>query len=156
MNEITLHYSLNGKERTDQVEADTSLLTFLRDRLGLKGTKCGCEIGECGACTVLFNGEAVNSCLLLAAQIQGAEIWTVEGAETKELLAKLQQAFIDEHAVQCGYCTPGMLLSAAALLEKNPRPTEEDIRRAISGNLCRCTGYIPIIRAIEKVARQEV
>ncbi len=152
MERVKIDFTLNGRAQKAEVKPDQTLLAFLREELGLTGTKCGCEIGECGACTVLINGEAVNSCLVLAAQIHNYEIWTVEGANKNDRLQLLEKAFIAEHAVQCGYCTPGMLLAAAALLEKTAHPTEKEIRRAISGNLCRCTGYIPIIKAVEKVA----
>ena len=114
--------------------------TLLRDELGLTGTKCGCEVGECGACTVLMNGKAVNSCLVLAPQIDGQEILTVEGLADGDKLHPLQESFLDHDAVHCGFCTPGMLMSAKGLLDENPYPTEEEIRLAISGNLCRCTG----------------
>ena len=116
------------------------------------GTKCGCEIGECGACTVLLDGEPVNSCLVLAPQIDGREVLTVEGLAQDGKLHPLQESFLDHDAVHCGFCTPGMLLSAKALLDWNPRPTETEIRTAISGNLCRCTGYQQIVQAIEKAA----
>jgi carbon-monoxide dehydrogenase small subunit len=121
--------------------------------LGLLGTKCGCEIGACGACTVLLDGEPVNSCLVLAPQINGREVMTVEGLAQNGKLHPLQASFLDHDAVHCGFCTPGMLLSAKALLDWNPRPTETEIRTAISGNLCRCTGYQQIVQAIEEAAK---
>lgn len=129
-----------------------TLLELLRDELGLTGTKCGCEVGECGACTVLLDGEAVNSCLVLAPQIDGREVVTVEGLMKDEKLDPLQESFMDHDAVHCGFCTPGMLLSARALLNKNPDPDETEIRTAISGNLCRCTGYVQIVEAIKNVS----
>ncbi|MCL4460077.1 MAG: (2Fe-2S)-binding protein [Chloroflexi bacterium] len=131
-----------------------TLLSFLRDQMGLTGTKEGCGRGDCGACTVLIDGRNVNSCLMLAAEIDGCEVTTIEGLGTPEKLHPLQQSFIEEGAVQCGYCIPGMLMSAAALLRENRRPTREEIQVGISGNLCRCTGYIKIIDAIEKAAKQ--
>jgi carbon-monoxide dehydrogenase small subunit len=150
----TIAFVLNGVERTDTVGAADLLVDFIRDGLGLTGTKVGCGIGECGACTVLLDGEPVNACLVLAATIDGKVLTTVEGLATGEL-SGLQKAFVEEGAVQCGYCTPGMLLSAKALLDKNPAPTEAEIRKAVSGNLCRCTGYEKILRAVEKAARSQ-
>jgi carbon-monoxide dehydrogenase small subunit len=144
-------FVLNGKEYNESVETTELLVDFLRDGLGLTGTKIGCGIGECGACTVLVDGEPTNSCLVLAVTVEGKTLTTVEGLADGELSA-LQQTFVESGAVQCGYCTPGMLLSAKALLDKNPVPTEEEIRKAISGNLCRCTGYEKIVRAVEKAA----
>jgi len=130
-----------------------TLLQMLRERLALTGTKNGCEAGECGACTVLMNGEPVNSCLVLAAEADGAEIVTVEGLAHDDQLDVVQQSFIEEGAVQCGFCTPGVLISARALLDRNPSPTEEEIREALVGNLCRCTGYTRIVRAVQQAAR---
>jgi carbon-monoxide dehydrogenase small subunit len=131
-----------------------TLLDVLREHLGMTGTKRGCEIGECGSCTVLLNGQAVNSCTVLALQAQGQKVETVEGLGKDGELSSLQQSFVEEHAVQCGFCTPGMLMSSTALLRDNKNPSEEDIRRAISGNLCRCTGYMPIIKAIKKESKR--
>jgi carbon-monoxide dehydrogenase small subunit len=133
-----------------EIKPNLTLLTLLRDALGLTGTKCGCEIGECGACTVLMNGKAVNSCLVLAPQIDGQEIQTVEGLAMGNQLDPLQESFLDHDAVHCGFCTPGMLMSAKDLLDHHPMPTEEEIRTAISGNLCRCSGYQQIVDAIQK------
>jgi len=127
------------------------LLDVLRDRLDLTGTKEGCGIGECGACTVIMNGEAVCSCLVLAAQAQDAIIETVENLEHEQVLSNLQTAFLRHGAIQCGFCTPGMLMSAKALFDRNPHPTEHDIKKALEGNLCRCTGYIPIMNAMKDV-----
>ncbi len=149
----TISFVVNGRQYCEAVETTELLVDFIRDRLGLTGTKVGCGIGECGACTVLLDGEPVNACLVLAVTVDGRALTTVEGLADGELTV-LQKAFIDAGAVQCGYCTPGMLLSAKALLDKNPLPTESDIRRAISGNLCRCTGYERIVRAVEQAARQ--
>jgi len=131
------------------------LLDLLRDELRLTGTKEGCGIGECGACTVILDGKAVNSCLVLAGRCDGSEIITIEGLARDGALHPLQQSFIDHGAVQCGFCTPGMILSAKALLDENQRPTEKDIRVAIAGNLCRCTGYKQIVQAIQTVADRE-
>jgi xanthine dehydrogenase iron-sulfur cluster and FAD-binding subunit A len=145
--------TINGRSQNLSIPANRTLLDLLRDQLGLLGTKCGCEIGECGACTVLLDGEPVNSCLVLAPQINGREVVTVEGLARNGKLHSLQESFLDHDAVHCGFCTPGMLLSAKALLDWNPRPTETEIRTAISGNLCRCTGYQQIVQAIAKAAR---
>jgi len=139
---------VNGAIYQVYVEPWETLLDVLREEIGLTGVKSGCEEGDCGACTVLVNGKAVNSCLMLAPQAQGKEIITIEGLDGEEGLHPLQQAFVDHFAVQCGFCTPGMILSAKALLDKNPHPTEEEVRVALSGNLCRCTGYIKIVEAV--------
>jgi len=145
--------TINGRSHTLTTPANRTLLDLLRDQLGLLGTKCGCEIGECGACTVLLDGEPVNSCLVLAPQIHGREVVTVEGLAQDGKLHPLQESFLDHDAAHCGFCTPGMLMSAKALLDWNPQPTETEIRTAISGNLCRCTGYQQIVQAIAKAAR---
>ena len=152
MSRITLEFTVNGDKRSLSISPETTLLEVLREDIGLTGTKEGCGKGECGACTVLIDGKAVVSCLTLAAQAQGREILTIEGIAKNGILDPIQQAFVDEGAIQCGYCTPGMVLSAKALLLKNTDPTEEEIKVAISGNLCRCTGYTKIIRAIKKAA----
>ncbi len=149
MNKIEIRFVLNGKEVDIAVDPEATLLYLLREELFLTGTKEGCGSGECGACTVLMDGIAVNSCLVLVPQINGTEIITIEALELDGKLDRLQQSFIDHHAVQCGFCTPGMLMSAKALLLKNPSPTQEEIRIALSGNLCRCTGYQNIIAAVE-------
>ncbi len=150
---ITLRFILNGEEVTlCDVDPTITLLQLLRDTLGLTGTKKGCGVGECGACTVILDGEAVNSCLVLAGQVNGAQVLTVEGLAKNGGLDRLQQAFIDHHAVQCGFCTSGMLMSAKALLLKNPHPSEEEIKTALSGNLCRCTGYNSIVCAVQHAA----
>jgi len=143
---------VNGEPRTIAAEPHHTLLEVLREELDLTGTKHGCELGECGACTVLVDGVPVLSCLTLPALLGDAEVTTVEGLATGERLDPLQTAFAEEGAAQCGYCTPGMLMSAKALLDQTPRPTREQIARAISGNLCRCTGYTAIYEAIEKAA----
>jgi carbon-monoxide dehydrogenase small subunit len=143
---------INGKEVHVQVPPNMTLLEFLREELGLTGTKCGCEIGECGACTVLMDGRPVNSCLVLAPQIEGAQIMTVEGLASGEKLHPLQESFLDHDAAHCGFCTPGMLMTATALLNEVPSPDEETVRTAISGNLCRCTGYTQIVEAIRDAA----
>lgn len=147
-----ISFTLNGKAVTAEVEDDELLLTALRERFGLKSVKEACSIGECGACTVLIDGEPHYACLTLAARAEGRDIKTVEFLGEPEELHPLQKSFIRHGAVQCGYCTPGMLLVAYSLLRKNPHPTEDQIRRALSGNLCRCTGYIQIVEAIKNAA----
>ncbi|MBN1120935.1 MAG: (2Fe-2S)-binding protein [Anaerolineae bacterium] len=153
VHEIT--FTLNGMAQSGMVQSHTTLLTFLREGLGLTGTKNGCATGECGACVVLMNGEPVNSCLVLAVEIDGAEIVTVEGLAQDGQLEPLQQAFIDHTGTQCGYCTPGVLISARALLNRNPSPSEDEIKDALRGNLCRCTGYKRIIEAVKMAAEKE-
>jgi len=145
--------SINGASKRWSIRAGETLLSVLR-REGYLSVKCGCGTGDCGACTVLYNGRAVNSCLLLAAKAEGAEIRTVEGLAAGDRLHPIQEAFIDEGAVQCGYCTPGAVLSAFALLSRNPSPTEGEIREALSGNLCRCTGYVKQVRAVQTAAER--
>jgi len=152
---IGITLNVNGKDYPLEVKPNEILLNVLRDRLGLMGTKYGCGIGECGACTVLLDGKAVLSCQTLAFTAEGKRITTIEGLEQDGELDPLQQAFIDEGAVQCGYCTPGMILSAKALLDEKPDPSTEEIKQAIRGNLCRCTGYTNIVRAI-KTASVEI
>ena len=146
---IAITLNVNGKDYPLEVKPNEILLNVLRDRLGLMGTKYGCGIGECGACTVLLEGKAILSCQTLAFTVNGKRITTIEGLEQGGELDPLQQAFIDEGAVQCGYCTPGMILSAKALLDVKPDPTTEEIKQAIRGNLCRCTGYTNIVRAVK-------
>jgi aerobic-type carbon monoxide dehydrogenase small subunit (CoxS/CutS family) len=143
-----LTMTLNGEEVTVEVKPSTLLVEVLRDQLELTGTKVACGEGECGACTVLLDGQPVNSCLVPALKAQGREVLTVEGLAPLGELHPLQKAFVEHGAVQCGYCTPGMLMSAKALLDHNPSPTEDEVRLAISGNLCRCTGYAKIVEAI--------
>ena len=150
MHAITV--TVNGTVEYLDVLDNMTLLHMLREKLALTGTKNGCGAGECGACTVLMNGEPVNSCLVLAVEADGAEIVTVEGLAGDNQLDVVQQAFVDEGGVQCGFCTPGMLITARALLDRNPNPTEQQIREALVGNLCRCTGYTRIVRAIQKAA----
>ena len=147
-----LRMTLNGRDVQIEVPASATLASVLRGLFGLTGTKIGCEEGECGACTVLVDGQPVNSCIYPALKTSGRRVLTIEGLAQGETLHPLQKAFIEHGAVQCGYCTPGILLTAVALLEQNPNPTETEIRRAISGNLCRCTGYLKIVQAIQAVA----
>ena len=144
---------MNGSREVVQVASNETLLALLRDRLGLTGTKNGCSAGECGACTVLMDSEPVNACLVLAVEADGAEIVTVEGLANDSQLDPLQQALIDHSGVQCGFCTPGVLISARALLSRNPHPSEDDIKNALRGNLCRCTGYVRIIDAVKAAAK---
>jgi len=144
---------VNGEEIEYDVDARRLLVHFLRDDLDLTGTHVGCDTGNCGACSILFNGVLVKSCMLLAIQADGATIETVEGMSSDGELTPLQQAFSDHHALQCGYCTPGMLMSATYLLRHNPSPTDDEIRKAIQGNICRCTGYVNIVEAIKAVAQ---
>ncbi|MCL5265358.1 MAG: (2Fe-2S)-binding protein [Chloroflexi bacterium] len=152
---IDVAFNVNGEEYQLSVEPHRTLLEVLRNELDLTGTKEGCSEGECGACTVLVDGIPVNSCLFLAATANGKQITTIEGLVKNGELHPLQQAFIDQGAVQCGYCTPGMLLTAKALLDIDPAPSDVEIKRAIAGNVCRCTGYVKIIEAI-KVAGQQI
>lgn len=152
---MLLEFIVNGRGHKLEVDARARLLDVLRDKLGLTGAKEGCGEGECGACTVIINGLAINSCLVLAPQAHGKEILTVESLEQDGELDRLQKAFIDNGAVQCGYCTPGMLMSCKALLMQNPNPTEEEIKKAIEGNLCRCTGYTKIVRAVKEVVEEK-
>lgn len=152
---VILKFILNGKPVNIEVPPHWTLLRLLREKLGLTGTKEGCGIGECGACTVLMDGKSVNSCLVFATKVEGRHIDTVEGLGSQDGLHPLQQSFMDHGAVQCGFCTPGILMSAKALLKGNPRPTREEIKEAISGHLCRCTGYQQIIEAIEAVGNKE-
>ena len=148
--------TVNGEQIDYDVEARRLLVHFLRDDLDLTGTHVGCDTGNCGACSVLVNGKLVKSCMLLAIQADGASIETVESLSADGELTPLQQAFSDHHALQCGYCTPGMLMSATALLRANPSPAEGEIRKAINGNICRCTGYVNIVKAIQAASGQAV
>lgn len=144
-----ISFLLNGEVQELEVQDHWSLLHLLREELGLTGTKEGCGSGECGACTVLVDGKAVNSCLYLAVEVEGKEVLTIEGLAAPDgTLHPLQRAFVEQGAIQCGFCTPGMIMSAKALLDENPSPTEEEIRHALAGNLCRCTGYLHILRAV--------
>jgi carbon-monoxide dehydrogenase small subunit len=151
MEKMEINFILNGKPICISVDPSITLLYLLREELSLTGTKYGCGSGECGACTVLLDGSAVNACLVLAGQINNTSIITIEALEHDGQLDRLQQSFIENHAVQCGFCTPGMLMSAKALLLNNPHPTDYDIKRALSGNLCRCTGYQNIIIAVKNL-----
>jgi carbon-monoxide dehydrogenase small subunit len=150
-----LTMNVNDREVTVDIQADELLVDVLRDRLGLIGTKVGCNEGECGACTVIMDGEAVLACLIPALRAQGRHLTTIEGLSEGETLHPLQQAFVDHGAVQCGYCIPGFIMSAKALLDRTQHPTRDEIKEAIAGNLCRCTGYVKIIEAIEDVANQD-
>jgi len=149
VNSVKVSFLINGKKREVEIRPNISLLELLRDHLNLTGTKRGCEVGECGACTVLLNGRAVNSCLVLAPQINGKTIETIEGLGTESSLHPLQKAFVDRGAVQCGFCTPGMLMSLKALYDVRAAVNRDDIKEAISGNLCRCTGYQQVVEAVD-------
>lgn len=146
--------TINGSPEVLSVPSNMTLLEMLRDELALTGTKNGCEAGECGACTVLLDGEPVNACMVLAIEADGRSVTTVEGLAPDGQLTPLQEAFVAHNAVQCGFCTPGMLISTHALLERNPDPTDEEIKEALVGNLCRCTGYLRIIEAVRTAAAQ--
>jgi aerobic carbon-monoxide dehydrogenase small subunit len=152
MKDKTIKVDVNGDLYEREVEARRLLVHFIRDDLDLTGTHVGCDTGNCGACTVLYNDDAIKSCMMLAIQADGASIETVEGLARDGELHPLQEAFSESHALQCGYCTPGMLMSAKYLLDSNPSPSEQEIRKAIQGNICRCTGYVNIVEAIEKAA----
>jgi len=154
MEERKIHFKVNGNPVEVSVKSNMTLADLLRTKLSLTGTKKGCERGNCGACTVVMNGKAVLSCLVLAPRADGADILTVEGLGTSTNLHPLQQAFIDRGAIQCGFCIPGMFMSAKALLDENPKPTREDVKKAIAGNLCRCTGYTRQIDAILDAAQK--
>ena len=151
---MKISLTVNGEKRALDVKPETRLLDLIRDDLGLTGTKEGCGKGECGACTVIMNNKVVASCLVLAAQADGAEIKTIEGLGGKDKLHPLQQAFIEKGAVQCGFCIPGMIMSSKKLLDENINPSEEDIKRGLSGNICRCTGYVKIIDAVKEAAHK--
>lgn len=153
MEKIEVKMVVNGKPISVNVKPYARLLDVIREELGLTGTKEGCGVGECGACTVIVDNKSVNSCLTLAASMEGKHITTIEGLMENEKLHPIQQAFIDHHALQCGFCTPGLILSTKALLDNNPNPTREEIKTGISGNLCRCTGYEQIIQAVEDVSK---
>jgi carbon-monoxide dehydrogenase small subunit len=146
---VRIRINLNGTWREDEVEPRLLLVHYLRDVAGLTGTHIGCETSICGACTVLLNGEAVKACTMLAAQADGAELVTIEGLATDSQLHPLQKGFWEEHGLQCGFCTPGMILAAYQLLSRNPHPSHEEIRRGLEGNLCRCTGYQHIVKAVD-------
>jgi carbon-monoxide dehydrogenase small subunit len=150
---VGVHMTVNGEAHEGSVEPRLLLVHYLRDRLGLTGTHVGCDTTNCGACTVHLNGEAVKSCTVLAVQADGAEVTTIEGMATDGKLHPLQEAFWNKHGLQCGYCTPGMIMAAADLLERNPDPSEEEVRHGLEGNLCRCTGYHNIVQAVLEAAR---
>jgi len=150
MKDILLRFTLNGKPMEITTQPNKRMLDVLRGDLSLTGTKEGCAVGECGACTVILNGEPVASCLVAAGQMQGAEVLTIEGMSETLIGSVLQDCFVEGDAVQCGFCTPGFIMTAYALLLKNPHPTRAEIREAVAGNICRCTGYIPIVNAIEQ------
>jgi aerobic carbon-monoxide dehydrogenase small subunit len=154
VSEHTIAVTVNGEQYEREVEARQLLVHFIRDDLDLTGTHVGCDTGNCGACTILLNGTTVKSCMLLAPQADGAEITTVEGLAPDGELTPLQQAFSVHHGLQCGYCTPGMLISATYLLSRAQKPTDEEIRRGIQGNICRCTGYVNIVKAIRAASGQ--
>jgi aerobic carbon-monoxide dehydrogenase small subunit len=148
----TVSVTVNGKQYSNEVEPRLLLVHYLRDVLGLTGTHVGCDTSQCGACTILFNGDAVKSCTVLAVQADGAEITTIEGLAKDGELHPLQEGFWEMHGLQCGYCTPGMIMTAVDLLKRNPSPNEEEIRKGIEGNLCRCTGYHNIVKSIQYAA----
>lgn len=150
MTQITV--TVNGKPYTNEVEGRTLLVHYLREQLNLTGTHIGCDTSQCGACVVLMNGESVKSCTILAVQANGAEVTTVEGLAKNGQLHPLQEGFWERHGLQCGYCTPGMIMSAYDLLQQNPNPTDDDIRHGLEGNLCRCTGYENIVRSVQYAA----
>ncbi len=150
-----LRLRVNGETQEVATEVNKTLLEVLREDMNLTGTKHGCEVGECGTCTVLINGEPVLSCLVLGVEAEGTEIMTIEGLKDRDRPHPLQKAFADLSAAQCGYCTPGVLLTAKAFLDRHPRPTREEIREALAGNLCRCTGYSKILDAVELVAKEK-
>jgi carbon-monoxide dehydrogenase small subunit len=151
---VRVQATVNGERRESEVEPRTLLVHWLREELGLTGTHVGCDTSTCGACTVHLNGDAVKSCTVLAVQADGAEVTTIEGMGGERALHPLQEAFWEHHGVQCGYCTPGMIMAAADLLARNPDPSEHDIRDALAGNLCRCTGYQNIVKAVQAAAGQ--
>jgi len=149
---VSIELEVNKIRYKKTIRASMTLLDFLREELGLKGTKRGCDSGQCGACTIIMDGKTMNACLVLAIQADGKEILTIEGLSSGGRLHPLQEAFVEEGAVQCGFCVPGMILSAKALLDEKKDPSEGEIREALSGNLCRCTGYVKIINAVQKAA----
>ena len=154
MKKITLHFILNEEPVSLEIDENARLLDVIRDVAGLTGTKEGCGVGECGACTVILEGEALDSCIVLAASVEGKHVTTVEGLAKNGKLDPVQQAVLDHHALQCGFCTPGFLMSAKALLDKKPNPTRDEIKTAIAGNLCRCTGYQQLVEAFEDAAKE--
>ena len=154
---VEISVSVNGTQRTSEVEARTLLVYYLRDELGLTGTNVGCDTSSCGACTVHVNGESVKSCTMLAVQADGENVTTIEGlAHSSDELHPMQESFREHHGLQCGYCTPGMVMAACSLLDENPRPSEADVREGLEGNLCRCTGYHNIVKAVLACSGQDV
>ena len=153
---VRVTMTVNGAEKSAEVEPRLLLVHFLRETLGMTGTHVGCDTSNCGACTVHLNGEAVKSCTVLAAQAEGHEVTTIEGIGSESDLHPVQEGFWEHHGLQCGYCTPGMIMAGADLIAKNPSPTEEEVREALAGNLCRCTGYHNIVKAVLSAAGQEV
>jgi carbon-monoxide dehydrogenase small subunit len=151
----TIHVTVNGRLYEEEVEPRQLLVHFLRENLGFTGAHVGCVVGECGACSVLLDGQVVKSCLLLAVQADGREITTVEGLAKNGELNPMQEAFVKNYAFQCGYCTPGMVITSYALLQRNPDPSDEEIRKALAGNLCMCTGYVQIVDAVKEAAKQQ-
>jgi carbon-monoxide dehydrogenase small subunit len=149
---VTVTMTVNGKEYTSDVEPRTLLVHFIRENLGLTGTHVGCDTSSCGACTIHMNGSSVKSCTILAVQADGAEITTIEGLGTADNLHPMQEGFWEMHGLQCGYCTPGMIMAGVSLLKRNPNPSEEEIRHALEGNICRCTGYQNIVKSIQWAA----
>jgi len=154
MSKHAIHVTINGTSYEDTVDSRTLLVHWIRDGLQLTGTHIGCDTSSCGACTVLVDGKSTKSCTMFAVQADGREIMTVEGLEQNDKLHPIQEGFHEEHALQCGYCTPGMMIAGIALLQRNPHPSEQEIRVAISGNLCRCTGYVNIVKAIQYAAEK--
>ncbi len=154
MSTHTITVTVNGERESLSVPSNMTLLQMLRERLALTGTKNGCSAGECGACTVLVNGEPVNSCMVLAVEADGADVVTVEGLADDGRLTPLQESFMEHNAVQCGFCTPGMIISAHALLKRNPHPSKDEVKEALTGNLCRCTGYLRIVDAVHDAAEK--
>lgn len=153
---MSIHFTVNGTQYTRDVDARMLLVRFIREELNLTGTHFGCDTGHCGSCSIMVNGKVIKSCMMLAVQADGAEIQTVEGlAHPDGTLSPVQEAFSKHHALQCGFCTPGMIMATKYLLETNPHPSEDEIRRGIKGNLCRCTGYVNIVRAIQSLASEE-
>jgi len=151
---IDIDLTINGERHALSVAAETTLLGMLRNQMGLTGAKLGCDVGDCGACTVIVDGRSVNACLMLAPQVDGCEVLTIEGLATREQLHPLQRAFEEQGALQCGFCGPGVILSAKALLDLNPDPSRQEIRDGLAGNLCRCTGYTKMIEAVQRAARE--
>jgi len=151
---VTVSMNVNGEKRTASVAPETTLLKLLRESFNLTGAKLGCDVGDCGACTVIVDGKLVNSCLMLAPQAEGREVLTIEGLATQDRLHPIQKVFEDKGSLQCGFCGPGVIMSAKALLDQNPNPSVQEIRDGLAGNLCRCTGYSKMIEAIQTIARE--